>query len=632
MSDFNFTTDNLMYFRENYNNIYHVLRNKERNQKKYQIVSSKSNTPNLLVHLDEGSPVLLYSKYDPIHEAERWIETIKEEFAEVKHLIIYGFGFGYHLQKIIEHFPDKVIYLYEPNIEIMLSAMEARKLDKILSHPNIVTLGIGDDEIVQKSFFNFVIKQISQSVMVLAIPPYRKIFKQSIQNFEEEMKKMILEYRGNLRTILSFQEEWTENILLNLPRILSSNLINNLKGAFKGIPALIIGSGPSLDDDIEYVKKLKDHTLIFAAGSSIQALLHHGVKPHFAVSIDGSEANYQVYHDLDLSGIPFIFTPTLKYKITDHLDNDLLFHLYIQMDTISDYLIKPGKDTPRFYSTTSVTGIVIQLARFLGCNTIIFSGQDLSYPNDSFYSKSVDHVDESTQKERISIANEVVKNVMGGNNKTSKNMLNMIRDIESLINNVIRDCHFINTSKIGASIKGTDWKPIEKVYDEMQTNSFDEDRFIKILNEKKISYDDFKIKKTIQQLTKSYNKIKEIQKQLDEINYLFEGLHNALQRLETKKIRDILENIEKLMSIVVNTKEFEKILSFIASTQISIYKRSLPEIHKEENLLKKAELVNNHLRKLVSSLIEVTPKVLHFFEMSMERLERNFELVTEETQ
>ena len=151
----------------------------------------------------------------------------------------------------------------------------------------------------------------------IIVPAYRKHFPETIDNLLNSISTTSLSYLSSLQTIRKFQVEWSENLILNLDRVINSYSAKYLKGMGKDVPAIVVGSGPSLGMEIEWLRKLKNHALIIAAGSSIQALMRHGVEPDLAVSIDPSDINLKVYEKLDTSRIPLLFVPTIKHTILD---------------------------------------------------------------------------------------------------------------------------------------------------------------------------------------------------------------------------------------------------------------------------------------------------------------------------
>ncbi len=55
----------------------------------------------------------------------------------------------------------------------------------------------------------------------------------------------------------------------------------NLPKYIADMPVFIVGSGPSLDNDIAFIKKNQDKALIFACGTALDTLYHAGVQPDF---------------------------------------------------------------------------------------------------------------------------------------------------------------------------------------------------------------------------------------------------------------------------------------------------------------------------------------------------------------
>ncbi|MCR5536437.1 MAG: DUF115 domain-containing protein [Succinivibrio sp.] len=47
------------------------------------------------------------------------------------------------------------------------------------------------------------------------------------------------------------------------------------------MPVFVVGSGPSLDQDIDFIRKFQDKAVIIACGTSIDALYHAGIQPDF---------------------------------------------------------------------------------------------------------------------------------------------------------------------------------------------------------------------------------------------------------------------------------------------------------------------------------------------------------------
>jgi hypothetical protein len=74
-----------------------------------------------------------------------------------------------------------------------------------------------------------------------------------------------------------------------------STLMNNL---FKGKTCVILGGGPSLDNDIEWLKDNKKNLVIIAVSRIAKNLLKHNLIPHIIVAVDPYEISFDVSKDL----------------------------------------------------------------------------------------------------------------------------------------------------------------------------------------------------------------------------------------------------------------------------------------------------------------------------------------------
>lgn len=612
--------DNLVFLKKHYPNIYLFANGNSYNKDKYVVCDSKNDETSIYI-ATEQTKMFIHSMYNPTKEAEGWVNYITDTIEEVKNILVFGFGLGYHLQALIDRFPDKKIYIYEPDYELFLATIEGIDLRPILAHPNIATFAVGHEQSIRKGLLNYISLQISESFRYLILPIYNKTHKQLVEDFLNDTAIVLRSYRMNLGTVNNFQLNWLENILNNVVKNLISPSIQSLKSTFQGITAVIVGSGPSLQQDIEYLRKLKAHCLIIAAGSSIQALLHNQIEPHLVVSMDGSEANYRAFKDLDLSHIPLLYVPLIKYEILQDY-NDNLIHVMFNSDLISNYLFDAVKDMPVFFSTSTVTGTAIQAAIHVGCNRVVLMGQDLSYPNNQYYTEAVDHEDEETITKALSDLTECVDNVKGEKNRTTIQMQFMLQNMESVISSY-PSIPFINTSQMGANIKNTRWQPIEEIYEDVKTNRLEPDWFQTVLKTNLKRYDNHTINKVIAKVHKVKKEIQAIEKKL---HVLYKQLKQLERYAKSGKgnANKLLVNVDKSWKWITNRKSFDEIYFFGMQHYMSLYMRYVPEIVEQQDSQKKADLIVNHLGALVLKLILNTPVYLSYFDVAIKKIEKQF--------
>ena len=179
--------------------------------------------------------------------------------------------------------------------------------------------------------------------------------------------------------LLSDSSDWGVSLLQNLQanrnRPCRSGLA--LKGKFEGIPALIVGAGPSLETNGHLIKEFENRGLILAGGSALNVL---DWEPHFAASID-KEAPYRQFKMHPFFETPFCFQSRMNR------DNFSLVH--------GPALLFPEQNAPwinwingqeeGFDSGWTVGNFLTSFALFLGCNPIILVGMDLCYSEEKKY-------------------------------------------------------------------------------------------------------------------------------------------------------------------------------------------------------------------------------------------------------
>lgn len=611
-----YAADNLMLLRKYYSELYKLLRNRDRDKEEFILTQTRSGLQNLQVHIN-GAMANLHSHYDPKHEAVKWVESQRELLESKKSIFFYGFGLGYHIEEVINQYPDHKLFIYEPHIEIVLAAIEARDLSVILKHSNISIFGIGIDDSVQEVMLQTVAEHLMDDFHFAFSSSYYQIYRKEIEELQRKFRATVMNHRGNVATIAVFYDQWPENIIRNFSKVINSRTITDMKDCLPNLPVVVVGSGPSLDADIEYLRQIQQKAYIICAGSSIQALLARDIQPDMVVTIDGAEENYEVFKDLTYDTIPMVYASYVKHKIIAPM-RDNLIHIILTPETITPYILGHSENDVIFHSTSSVTGTVMQIALHLGCTEVILVGQDLSYPGKAIYSKDVDHMTEKEVDDVNKLMTQSVENVQGGINPTTKAMLNTLRDIEILVDLLKVKIKFYNTSAIGAKIKGAEAIRFENIVDRIMRQET-----------KKVS-----IEKLIESYAKPYDKrriskaIAKVKSSVKEIDKVFIELTKLAQLLEDTKIKQgilpsLLIDIEQTWSRIVSTNAFKHIYQTTNHAQISIYKRYQTMIMAEENSVKKAELIYTHLGLVVFHMLNITPRLLRYFEETLEEIKTN---------
>ena len=201
-------------------------------------------------------------------------------------------------------------------------------------------------------------------------------------------KHIVRGARANEEARKRLAGQYLLNTLRNLPAIASEGNAAALARLFSGIPAIVVGAGPSLDANLAALRDLRDCALVIAVDTAVRPLLAAGIRPHLVVSVDPSEANGRHLNDLpdarDLwlvaegSLTPSVFPQfkgrTFIYKVSNHEP--------------WPWLAEHGADCVKLRTWGSVLTTAFDVAGRSGCNPIVFAGADLAYTDGLQYCRN----------------------------------------------------------------------------------------------------------------------------------------------------------------------------------------------------------------------------------------------------
>lgn len=553
---------------------------------------------------------------EPWNKDENWLEAVKGSVGDLNIIFVYGFGQGLGIADLLEMYPNRWLFVYEPDEQAFLNAMSNYDFRDLLSHPNLQWVSVGETQL--KMLFYLVCSYMNQEMAFVALRHYLDNDMDVLREIKEEFKEYNITFDSNKQTQQFFQEDWLRNGLYQMASMFSTPSIEELQGQVKGITAVVISSGPSLQKDIDWIQRLKPHALIIAAGSSIQALVKNGIRPHLTVVMDGGVINNKVFEDPRTLESPLLHTSSAYYEISARKSNHLI-HSIMKNDVASQYFMGLAEEEVIISSTPTVAGTAMQAAIRLGANRIIMMGQDLSFPENKYYADGVSHMSSEKIQSDVETAKTEVLNVNGTYNTTNQSFMFMKDSLEDLVT-AFADVEFINSTRNGASIEGTVWMPIEEVYDLIQNEQVDQECIIRmsdqanyVIDRQKFTNVTNKIKATIDDMMIMKSEIKDIQKLLSKVQ--------ELSRTKPVKGQRMMESIEIAWGKLVHREWFDPILETVLPTSIKLFDQQLPIIVNEKNLVLKSDLIYKHLGKVLKDINEKIPSLVELFTESIRRMD-----------
>lgn len=604
--------DNLYFLREHYPDIYRLVRNRTKNTEKYVAQPSRNGQPNIGITQEDGQVRLLYSKYNPEVECMRWAESQASTVEGAEDILVLGIELGYHAYALLSAHPDKRMFLYEPDIELFIAALETVDIRPLLSNKQIGMLAIGDDDGVKGQLLLQIYKYKKGKLAIVATPHVARSDIGQLEKWEKLTPEMGRSYSSNVVTVQHHKTSWIENAMVNLVRNLKTPTFYHLKAAFQGVPVIVAGSGPSLELEAEKLRELQDRTLIIAAGTATSALLHLGIRPHLIVTMDPDEMNRKAFEKLDLRDCPLLYMTTVNHKVIKEEDSPYLMHGYLNSDVISKYMMELKKEHGVLSSTPTVTGTAIQVAAFLGCTEVTFIGQDFSYPQEKMYSSGVDHVSADFRIKRVSSANQETPNVNGGMNRTTSAMLNLKSGVESVLK-ALPAVSFFNASPVGALIENTEPRTLEQLYEANRNREFTQNDFKTIMKQHlKLYPDDVRVQ--------LINRAKRMDRALEEMYANMERLKRTVE--ESKgTTQDWLDRFERTWQEIVESDIFKRIFSHFLLGEKNHAERHWAEMFETSDLAMKKERLLFCVKPLILGITNILPLLQGHLNTMLSKLE-----------
>lgn len=571
--------DNILFLRKAYPAVFQTVKTWEEMNQAPKVFVETARDGNLTLKYMRGEQsVYVHSKYKPIREAQAIIDKLSEDqdINEQTHVVFYGIGLGYHIEAFITRYPMVRYSIIEPSTEIFACYLDQKILKKSLDN-NLLMLQCGNQA---DSLFNQAIQLKDKSLLICELPVYPQIFQTDYSAFLAEFKRIIKEQRSSLHTNFAYKKRWIINSVNNFKVVLQTpNILLENHDFTKEKSALLVAAGPSLDLEIENLKKIKAERLayIFSVGSAINTLIHHGIEPDGICTYDPSERNQIVFNkinELGIDTIPMIFGSSVGYEVLEQYQGPK-YHMLTNQDTVAAYFLKTENGDPieMVRDAPTIAVVTLELLVKLGFSQIILVGQNLAFTKEKSYASEIDYITDEMQENMLKTDGVFTAAVDGNQVKTTESFLSMKRQLEHTINKY--KANVINTTIGGARIEGTSFITLDQlISEELVTSSVSEYPLNKIKQTQK--YDQAYAHSQLEQLKEAYQAYQNL---LSGIKSCLLELHDLTRmNLEKETIKTHLKMDQqikameensyfKMISLPINRVEYGILVNDIQKTK-----------------------------------------------------------------
>ncbi len=318
--------------------------------------------------------------------------------------VVFGLGTGY-LPQYLRQVTTAPIIVYEPNIALLRLTLESGPLElgdvQIVSNPHDLSLVWGR------------YSGRRRDVLLLNTPGYSAAFPEECALLPQTLMRLVERVTITKNTYRKRAQTWVLDVLGNLDTLLRHPPLLSLDGAYRGVPAFIVGAGPSLDKNIQELRRAHGKGIVFAANSSAFSLAKHGIKPHIVCCLESIDISER------LRTLPFLDDVIRAFSLSAHPNS---------LHTGTGPLLPFHEALPQYAgpldALTRVPGVTVcgsvstaafSLAQRLGCSPVVLVGQDMAFTDGAAYASgtgfetSTTSVDQATGRVLLHWNEEIQK-------------------------------------------------------------------------------------------------------------------------------------------------------------------------------------------------------------------------------
>lgn len=446
------------------------------------------------------------SKYNMNNIIDKFLDKFSQEDMKEKIFFIYGFATGEHIKALKEKFPENKIFVFEPN---ELLGEYITSLEWVKKERNLLIYCCNKEKLGKYILYGFEDYEL-RNLKIEGFSNYTVVYNEEFKEFTKIIKENLVRALTNINFRNFACKKAFETFMKNMPYIVKSLPAKLYENYYKNIPAIIVSAGPSLDKNIKELQNIDNKIFIMTGTRTFDSIIEQNVIPNLLGAVDPFDEIYNLIGDkISKYDVPLLYYESTNDKVVmNHKGLKMFFSDNEATSEIAE------KKLDYYCWGGSISHALTVFAAVMGCNPIIFIGQDLAYTGGMRYSKSADKI----EMPEGDIPNIVVEAFGGGEVYTNEELntfKNQFEDIVAYFSNIT----FINATEGGARIKGTEEMKLKDVIEKYKLSD-------KINNLEAIEYD--------VNMKKNANKL--LEKTIQASNMTINSCNKAIE---------IIEDIEK---------------------------------------------------------------------------------------
>ncbi len=326
----------------------------------------------------------LNGKRNTVAAAEMWVKTLGELQRNAP-ILIMGLGNSTYLEELMKKTENRVcIIVYEPSIQIFFKFLETVDIASWMEKQLIIFWVNGLKGMDTKHMRGILQRVLKYEMLVymkhFILPNYEVLFPEEAVEFMKMCRDIALRELSDYNTKYKFSGLMVKNLFSNARYLCRAYKTTQLPDVIpRDIPGIVVAAGPSLNKNIQELKKAKGKAFIIAVDTAIKPLLKNGIIPDMFAIVDAMKPLDLVKME-EAKEIPLVTTLNASPEILDY-HKGMKFFYNEGYQFAESVFLRTGQKIGKVSNGGSVATSAFSLLYKIGISTIILVGQDLAYTN-----------------------------------------------------------------------------------------------------------------------------------------------------------------------------------------------------------------------------------------------------------
>lgn len=353
----------------------------------YQIEATSIGLSTLLVQRGKTQRYVC-SNADPVREARSIAQTWYQY--EIEDYTIFGLGLGYHAEQLWRKNPEMELTILEPELAMIYHCLRTNRYRDMLSSSQVHLVYDPDYKVLLEFTQKY---EEERQAFVIHLPSMQLVREERIRTALD----VIFTKQNSAKEAI---EVFYQNSQYNFSHCIAN--VDSLCVQFSEKNVIIVAAGPSLDSNVQLLKKKSPNTIIVATGTIFRKLLAMKIAVDYVIITDAHTVN-QV-QGVEKETVPMLVLSTTSRTVTRAYQGDKYLICQKGYPRAEQYAAQQGH---HLYETGgSVITTALDVSIRLGARTIAFIGLDLAYYDNKAHATAtgkevIQEMDEMEQVEAV---------------------------------------------------------------------------------------------------------------------------------------------------------------------------------------------------------------------------------------